>query len=56
MLFDQNIMAEPVSPLNVVKQRPTDAVNSRFPTPPYGENEWAASAAASIFAAGSVYH
>lgn len=56
ILFDQNIMAEPVSPLNIVKQRPREAVNSRFPTPPYEENEWAASAAASIFAAGSIYH
>ena len=27
----------------------------RWPTPPYEENEWAASAAASIFAAGSMY-
>ena len=55
MLFDQHIMAEPVSPLNINKPRPKEAVNSRFPTPPYEENEWAASAAASIFAAGSVY-
>lgn len=55
ILFDQNIMAEPVSPLNISKQRPNQAPNSRFPTPPYEENEWAASAAASIFAAGSVY-
>ena len=56
MLFDQNIMAEPVSPLNISKQQPNQAPNSRFPTPPYEENEWAASAAASIFAAGSIYH
>ena len=56
MLFDQNIMSEPVSPLNVTKHRPKEAVSSRFPTPPYEENEWAASAAASIFAAGSIYH
>jgi len=56
MLFDQNIMAEPTSPLYIVKQQPKEAPNSRFPTPPYEENEWAASAAASIFAAGSIYH
>ena len=58
VLFDQNIMAEPVSPLNVSKLRPNQnpAAASRFPTPPYEENEWAASAAASIFAAGSIYH
>ena len=56
MLFDQNLMAEPVSPLNINKQQPKETVISRFPTPPYEEHEWASSAAASIFAAGSVYH
>ncbi len=56
MLFDQNIMAEPISPLNVSKSQPKQGVNPRWPTPPYEENEWATSAAASIFAAGSIYH
>ncbi len=55
MLFDHNIMAEPISPLTVAKSQPKQAVNPRWPTPPYEENEWAASAAASIFAAGSMY-
>jgi len=55
MLFDQNIMAEPISPLDVSQNQPKQEVNPRWPTPPYEENEWAASAAASIFAAGSIY-
>lgn len=53
--FDQNIMAEPISPLNASRSKPSHMVSPRWPTPPYEENEWAASAAASIFAAGSVY-
>ena len=56
MLFDHSIMAEPVTPLNIAQARPKENVNPRWPTPPYEENEWAASAAASIFAAGSAYH
>ena len=56
ILFDQNIMAEPVTNLNLAKTRPKEDVQPRWPTPPYEENEWAASAAASIFAAGSIYH
>lgn len=55
MLFDQNIMAEPISPLNVSRIQTKQEVNPRWPTPPDEENEWAASAAASIFAAGSIY-
>ena len=55
MLFDQSIMSEPITPLNITKTRPKEDVNHRWPTPPYEENEWAASAAASIFAAGSMY-
>ena len=55
MLFDQNLMAEPITPLNIAKHKPPAEVNPRWPTPPYEENEWAASAAASIFAAGSIY-
>ena len=43
-------------PLNITKQRPDQQhVPPHWPTPPYEENEWASSAAASIFAAGSVY-
>ncbi|KAL9103379.1 MAG: hypothetical protein Q9163_001555 [Psora crenata] len=54
ILFDHSIMAEPVTALGV-KTRPDEGLHHRWPTPPYEENEWAASAAASIFAAGSMY-
>ena len=56
MLFDHSIMTEPVTPLETNKNRSEQQFNPRFPTPPYDEHEWAASAAASIFAAGSIYH
>ena len=55
MLFEHNILAEPVSPSHATKNQPAQLANTRWPTPPYEENEWAASAAASIFAAGSLY-
>ena len=57
VLFDSDAMAEPVEPLKINKTRPREDIhpNPRWPTPPYEENEWAASAAASIFAAGSLY-
>ncbi len=57
VLFDSNAMTEPVEPLKMVKTRPKEDIHPtpRWPTPPYEENEWAASAAASIFAAGSMY-
>ena len=57
VLFDPNSTTEPVEPLKVVKTRPKEDTypTPRWPTPPYEENEWAASAAASIFAAGSLY-
>ncbi len=43
-------------PLNIVKKRPEhEQVPPHWPTPPYEENEWASSAAASIFAAGTTY-
>ena len=43
-------------PLNIAKQRqPQEHVPPHWPTPPYEENEWASAAAASIFAAGSMY-
>ena len=56
MLFDRSIMTQPVTTLNVNKTRPKQEVNPRWPTPPDSENEWAASASASIFAAGSIYN
>ena len=55
ILFSQNLMGEPITPLNISKARPKEDVHPTWPTPPYEENEWAASAAASIFAAGLVY-
>lgn len=55
ILFSQNLMGEPITPLNISKARPKEDIHPKWPTPPYEENEWAASAAASIFAAGSVY-
>ncbi len=57
MLFDQSMMAEPLTPSNMSKSRPKELPSHRWPTPPYEENEWAASvfAAASSAAAGSVY-
>lgn len=55
VLFSQNLMEEPITPLNISKGRSKEDIHPKWPTPPYEENEWAASAAASIFAAGSVY-
>ncbi|MCJ1476503.1 hypothetical protein MMC13_005169 [Lambiella insularis] len=55
MLFSQTLMDEPATPLNIAKTRPKEDHSTLWPTPPYEENEWAASAAASIFAAGSAY-
>lgn len=42
----------PTKPMNIPSQPPqkTNNVNPQWPTPPYDENDWAASAAASIFA------
>ena len=55
ILFSQSLMDEPATPLNITRTRPKEEERPAWPTPPYEENEWAASAAASIFAAGSVY-
>ena len=55
LLFSQNLMREPITPLNISKGRANENNKAQWPTPPYEENEWAASAAASIFAAGSIY-
>ena len=53
VIFGQT-SATPSQPLNITKQQSENgAVYSHWPTPPYEENEWAAAAAASIFAAGS---
>ena len=55
VLFSQNLMGEPITPLNISKGRSKEDIHPKWPTPPYEENEWAAAAAASIFAAGSIY-
>jgi meiosis induction protein kinase IME2/SME1 len=56
ILFQQNLMDEPTTPLNIARSRPTkETYAPMFPTPPYEENEWAAAALASTFAAGSAY-
>ena len=55
MLFTNSLMDEPATPLNIRRSRPKEDHSTLWPTPPYEENEWAASAAASIFAAGSAY-
>ncbi|KAI1612874.1 male germ cell-associated kinase [Exophiala viscosa] len=48
--------SNPTLPLNITKTRKDqDHVPALWPTPPYEENEWAAAAANSIFAAGSIY-
>lgn len=55
VLFSQSLMEEPITPLNISQARSKGDISPKWPTPPYSENEWAASAAASIFAAGSAY-
>ena len=55
ILFTHALMDEPATPLNIGRSRPKDDQSTMWPTPPYEENEWAASAAASIFAASSAY-
>lgn len=54
ILFSQNLMGEPITPLSISKIPPKEN-STKWSTPPYEENEWAAAAAASIFAAGSAY-
>lgn len=57
IMFSPNSIYEPSSPLNIQRTRPKEESHPKCaPTPPPDENEWAASAAASIFAAGSLYH
>ncbi|KAL8641671.1 MAG: hypothetical protein Q9228_001553 [Teloschistes exilis] len=53
--FSQNLLATPAQPINISRTRPKEDMSPKWPTPPYEENEWAAAAAASIFAAGSLY-
>ncbi|KAI9878446.1 MAG: hypothetical protein M1830_000881 [Pleopsidium flavum] len=55
VLFGQDLSDEPTKPLNIAKALSANEDAPRWPTPPYEENEWGASAAASIYAAGSTY-
>ncbi|KAL8680165.1 MAG: hypothetical protein Q9224_002887 [Gallowayella concinna] len=55
VLYKENLLTEPAIPLNIQRTRPKEELVSKWPTPPYEENEWAAAAAASIFAAGTIY-
>lgn len=55
VVYNNSLMGEPATPLNITKARPKENATTSWPTPPYEDNEWAASAAASIFAAGSLY-
>ena len=56
VLFNQTLMNEPVTaPINIARNRQPRDNTTTWPTPPHEENEWAASAAASIWAAGSAY-
>lgn len=55
ILFNQTLMNEPATPMKIVRARETKEANIMWPTPPYEENEWAANAAASIFAVGSAF-
>ncbi|KAI9792399.1 MAG: hypothetical protein M1816_002283 [Peltula sp. TS41687] len=55
--FGQTQNMAQVSPIDI-KKNPypsQDTSVSKWPTPPYEENEWAAAAAASIYAAGAAY-
>lgn len=55
VLFNSSLAIEPASPLSIPKAARTEDLHPKWPTPPDEENEWAAAAAASIFAASSVF-
>ena len=55
VLFSSSLAIEHTPPLNIPQLTRKDDVHSKWPTPPYEENEWGAAAAASIFAASSVF-
>jgi meiosis induction protein kinase IME2/SME1 len=54
--FGQAQYTTPSKPMNIDKpHQPKEEVDSKWPTPPYEENDWAASATASIFATATMY-
>lgn len=55
VLFNSSLAIEPATPLSIPKAARTEELHPKWPTPPDEENEWAAAAAASIFAASSVF-
>lgn len=55
VLFGQEVLDEPTKPLNIGKSRPVDERAPKWPTPPYEENEWSASATADLYPTQSSY-
>lgn len=55
VLFNGSLAMEHSAPLSIPKLARKDEIHPKWPTPPYEENEWGAAAAASIFAASSVF-
>ena len=55
VLFNSSLAIEPATPLNIPTVVGKEELHPKWPTPPYEENEWAAAAAASIFAASSAF-
>jgi meiosis induction protein kinase IME2/SME1 len=54
--FGQNDYMTPTKPLEISKTRTTkDEGPSKWPTPPYDDNDWASSVAASLMATQSLY-
>ena len=55
VLFGQDLYDEPTKPLKIGKDRTVDQGAPKWPTPPYEENEWSASATADLYAPRSSY-
>ncbi|EOD53077.1 Meiosis induction protein kinase [Neofusicoccum parvum] len=53
--FGHGSYSTPTKPVDIAKRQQPQATDPKWPTPPYEENEWAAAAAASIFAAQNAY-
>ncbi|KKY23977.1 putative meiosis induction protein kinase [Diplodia seriata] len=53
--FGNGSYSTPTKPVEIAKRQQPHAADPKWPTPPYEENEWAAAAAASIFAAQNAY-
>lgn len=55
VLFGQDVFDGPAKPLNIEKGRTEVERAPKWPTPPYEENEWSASATSELYAARSSY-